>query len=153
MTTEAIEAMKGSKRKQRGDSNFLTSISWPIHAKETRRKTAQTTAKAIQNGETAKVRCETAPKMGNFTNDCAEFSNHLKLQFFEVSLVILVKISLSTFQHDKKKQTAEKDASVKVISIPWKVDIHRTLFQLFYIHSGKEIRLKKEPFTTTWYWS
>lgn len=57
---------------------ILTRISCPIQAKETVRYTAQTTAKAMQNGETAKVRYETAPKKGTLMNDCPELLNHLK---------------------------------------------------------------------------
>lgn len=48
---------------------ILTRISWPIQAKEIRRNTAHKTANATQNGETASVKCETAPKKGTLTND------------------------------------------------------------------------------------
>lgn len=41
-----------------------TRTSWPIQAKDMRRYTAQRTAKATQNGETASVRYETVPKKG-----------------------------------------------------------------------------------------
>ena len=57
---------------------ILTSTSWPIQAKETVLRTAQTTANAMQNGETAKVRCETAPKNGTLMKDSAVRLNHLK---------------------------------------------------------------------------
>lgn len=60
---------------------ILTRISCPIQAKETVRYTAQTTAKAMQNGETAKVRYETAPKKGTLMNDCPELLNHLKKKY------------------------------------------------------------------------
>lgn len=33
----------------------------------------------MQNGETAKVRYETAPKKGTLMNDCAVLLNHLKI--------------------------------------------------------------------------
>ena len=64
------------------DIFVLTRISCPIQAKLMRRKTAQTTANAMQNGDTAKVRYETAPKNGTLTNDSAACSNHLKLYLF-----------------------------------------------------------------------
>jgi hypothetical protein len=56
----------------------LTRISCPIQAKEAWRKTAQRTANAMQNGQTARVRCETAPMNGTFTKDSAAGLNHLK---------------------------------------------------------------------------
>lgn len=58
---------------------ILTSISWPIHAKETPLYTAQITAKAMQNGATARVRYEIAPKTGTLINDSPACLNHLKI--------------------------------------------------------------------------
>lgn len=55
----------------------LTNISWPIQAKETLRYTAQTAANAMQNGETANVRYERAPKKGILTYDSPACLNHL----------------------------------------------------------------------------
>lgn len=42
------------------------------------RKTAQRTANAMQNGETAKVRYETAPKIGTLMYDSPVRLNHLQ---------------------------------------------------------------------------
>jgi len=67
------------------NKNCLTRISWPIQAKEIERKTAQTTANAMQKGETASVRYETAPKKGTLTNDSPAGWNHLKLYLLGVS--------------------------------------------------------------------
>jgi len=53
-------------------------MSCPIQAKGSWRKTAHRTANATQNGQTARVRCETAPRNGTFTKDSAAGLNHLK---------------------------------------------------------------------------
>lgn len=63
------------------DKFVLTRMSCPIQAKEELRYTPQRTAKVMQNGETAKVRYETAPKKGTLTNDCEEVLNHLKRKY------------------------------------------------------------------------
>jgi len=63
-------------RKKRREG-ILTSISWPIQAKETVRYTAQTTANAMQNGATAKVRYERGPKNGTLMYDSPACLNHL----------------------------------------------------------------------------
>lgn len=64
------------KKKQHSEL-YLTSISWPIQAKDTFRLTAQTTANAMHNGETAKVRYDTAPKTGTLMYDSPARLNHL----------------------------------------------------------------------------
>lgn len=76
------------KNKRKDKKLFLTRISWPIQANDTRRYTAQTTANAMQKGATASVKYETAPKKGTLTYDSPACLNRLKLYMLSCQLHI-----------------------------------------------------------------